>query len=104
MTNRIEKSNLAKTSNKKVVIPQLKSTTPADMAVFLQEAFEAGDTRHIALCVGIAAKAIGIAEIAKRAGMKPPALYRLTDGQSRPRLDTILRVLDALEVKFKLVA
>ena len=41
MTNRIEKSNLAKTSNKNVVIPQLKSTTPADMAVFLQEAFEA---------------------------------------------------------------
>jgi len=104
MTFTIKNFTLTSTPKKDVVIRQLESTTPADMAVFLQVAFDTGDTKHFAFCVGIAAKTIGIAEIAERAGMKRPALYRLTDGQSRPRLDTILRVLDALGVKMKLVA
>ena len=34
----------------------------------------------------------------------PIACYRLTDGHSRPRLDTIMTVVDALGVKMKLVA
>ena len=31
-----------------VVTRQLESATPADIAVFLQEAFETGDTKHFA--------------------------------------------------------
>ena len=87
-----------------VVTRQLESATPDDIAVFLQEAFETGDTKHFARCVGIAAKAVGMTEIAERTGMKRPALYRLTDGHSKPRLDTIMTVVDALGVKMKLVA
>ena len=56
------------------------------------------------MIVGIAAKAVGMTEISRRTGMKRPALYRLTDGHSKPRLDTIMTVVDALGVKIKLVA
>ncbi len=86
-----------------VVIRQLESTSPADIAIFLQEAFETNDTKHFARCVGIAAKAVGMTTISERTGMKRPALYRLTDGRSKPRLDTIMTVVDALGVKMKLV-
>jgi len=64
---------LATTPIEDVVTRQLESAAPADIAVFLQEAFETGDTKHFARCVGIAAKAIGITEIAKRTDMKRPA-------------------------------
>ena len=62
-----------------VVTSQLEGATPKEIAIFLQEALETGDTKHFARCVGIAAKAVGMTEIAERTGMKCPALYRLTD-------------------------
>lgn len=104
MTYRLKDPSLTAIPIEDVVTCQLESSTPADIAVFLQEAFETGDTKHFARCVGIAAKAIGMTEIAERTGMKRPALYRLTDGHSKPRLDTIMTVVDALGVKMKLVA
>jgi len=104
MTYKIKDPTLAAVPIEDVVIQQLKSADPADIAVFLQEAFETRDTQHFARCVGVAAKAIGMTTIAERTGMKRPALYRLTDGHSKPRLDTIMTVVDALGVKMKLVA
>lgn len=104
MTYKLKDPTLTTTSIEAVVTRQLEGTTPNDIAIFLQEAFETGDTKHFARCVGIAAKAIGMTTIAERTGMKRPALYRLTDGHSKPRLDTIMAVVDALGVKIKLVA
>jgi len=104
MTYKIKDPNLTAKPIEDIVIRQLENATPDDIAVFLQEAFETGDTKHFARCVGIAAKAIGMTTIAERTGMKRPALYRLTDGRSRPRLDTIMTLVDALGVKMKLVA
>jgi len=39
---------LATTPIEDVVTRQLESAAPADIAVFLQEAFETGDTKHFA--------------------------------------------------------
>ena len=104
MTYKLKDPTLTATPIEDVVTRQLESAKPADIAVFLQEAFESGDTKHFVRCVGIAAKAVGMIEMAQRTGMKRPALYRLTDGHSKPRLDTIMTVVDALGVKMKLVA
>ena len=76
MTYTLKDPTLSATPIEDVVMGLLESAAPADIAVFLQEAFETGDTKHFARCVGIVAKAIGITEIAKRTGMKRPALYR----------------------------
>lgn len=104
MTYTLKDPTLNATPIENVVIAQLESCNPSDVAIFLQEAFETGDTKHFARCVGIVAKAVGMTTIAERTGMKRPALYRLTDGQSKPRLDTIMTVVDALGVKMKIMA
>lgn len=104
MTYKLKDPTLTVIPLEDIVVQQLKSAMPADIAAFLQEAFETGDTKHFARCVGVAAKAVGMTTIAERTGMKRPALYRLTDGHSKPRLDTIMKVVDALGVKMKLMA
>ncbi len=98
MTYKLKDPTLTAIPIEDVVTRQLESATPADIAVFLQEAFETGDTKHSARCVGIEAKAVSMTEIAQSTGMKRPALYRLTDGHSKPRLDTIMTVVDALGI------
>ncbi|MGB6230112.1 MAG: addiction module antidote protein [Litorimonas sp.] len=104
MSYPIKDPDLRPVPHEQLVVGLLESSSADDIALFLQEALETGDTKHFARCVGYAAKAVGMTEMSERTGMKRPALYRLTDGRSKPRLDTILKVVEALGVKMKLVA
>ena len=53
MTYKLKDPTLTATPIEDIVTRQLESAAPADIAVFLQEAFESGDTKHFARCVGI---------------------------------------------------
>ena len=64
MTYKLNDPTLTATPIEDVVTRQLESATPADIAVFLQGAFETGDTKQFARCVGIAAKAVGMTDCA----------------------------------------
>lgn len=102
MAYQLKDPSLSTSTIDELVVGHLKEATPDDIAFFLQEALETGDTKHFARCVGVAAKAVGMTTIAERTGMKRPALYRLTDGRSKPRLDTIFTVVRALDVNFQI--
>ena len=73
--------------------------TDADVAEYLRQVLEEGDSGELAAALGHIAKARGMTEIAKASGIKREALYKALRPNSQPRLDTVLRVCKALGVK-----
>ena len=73
--------------------------TPEGVAEYLADAFEPSDASFIAQAIGTAAKARGMTEIASAAGLSRENLYRSLSGDTKPELDTIMRVLDVLGVQ-----
>lgn len=73
-------------------------TTPERELAYLEAAFEEdeGDGKLIALALGAAARARGMAEVAATAGLNPTTLYRSLSPATTPNLATALRVLRAL--------
>lgn len=75
--------------------------TDADVQEFLNEAAEAGDPAMFVHALGVAARAKGMTEVAKAAGVTRASLYKsLADG-GNPQFDTIFRVCQALGVQLK---
>jgi probable addiction module antidote protein len=74
-------------------------TTPESIAEYLTAAFETADASFIAKAVGTAARAKGMSEVARTAGLSRENLYRSLNGETRTELETIVRVLDAMGVQ-----
>ena len=70
-----------------------------DIAAYLTIVIEEGDTGELAHALGIAARARGMTEVAKAAGISREALYKALRPDSHPRFETISRVCSALGVK-----
>ena len=68
-------------------------------AVYLTGILEANDADLLASALGDIARARGMTEIAKAAGITREALYRALRPDSAPRFDTISRVCNALGVR-----
>ena len=75
--------------------------TEADMALYLQTCFdEAGDdAAFIAKALGDIARAKGMSQVARDAGLSRESLYRALSGERTPSFDTILKVINALGLK-----
>lgn len=71
-------------------------TSPEDQAALLTDALETGDAGYIAHALGIIARARGMAEVAKGAGVTREALYRTLSQDGDPRLSTLLGVVRTL--------
>lgn len=87
-------------------IKSLKPYDPAEylkseesIANFLNDFLEEGDPSLIAQALGIAARARGMTEVANKSGITREALYRSLRADSQPRLDTILKVMNAFGVR-----
>ena len=76
---------------------QLKSEE--DIAAYITMVIEDGDAAELAHALGVAAKARGMSEIAKTAGISREALYKALRSGATPRFETINRVCAALGVK-----
>lgn len=70
----------------------------ADIAAYLEEAFEGGETGLIAAALGDIAKAKGMTKVAKATGLSRESLYRSLNENGNPELATILKVLSAVGV------
>ncbi len=75
--------------------------TPREMAVFLSEALETGDTALIAAALGVVARAKGMREIAEQTGLSRESLYKALRTDGNPELATTLKVMRALGMKLK---
>src|SRR5436853_3333515 len=75
--------------------------TPKEMAAYLEACFEEadGDAAFIAKALGDIARARGIAQVARDAGLSRESLYKGLSGERSPGFDTILKVVDALGMR-----
>jgi probable addiction module antidote protein len=73
--------------------------SPEMLAAYLSEAFADGDPAMIASVLGDAARAKGMPAVAAKSGLAREALYKALRPGSQPRLETILRVLKALDLQ-----
>jgi len=64
--------------------------------VFLEDAFETGDSAYIAKALGIAAKAKGMSAIAKDTGLSREQLYTSLSDNGNPTLKTIVKIMHSL--------
>lgn len=76
--------------------------TKKDVAAYLNAVFEDGDPALIAQALGVVARAEGMGEIAKQAGLTRPSLYKALSETGRPEFSTVLKVLQALGLKLKI--
>ena len=73
-------------------------TTPEEQADFLTDALASGDAGYVAHALGIIARARGMTEVAREAGVTREALYKSLSEEGDPRLTTLLGVMRALGV------
>lgn len=78
--------------------------TEEAVAVFLTDAFESGDDGVFQDALQIAARARGMTEVARTAGVGRESLYKALHGAAQPRFSTVRKVLAALGVELAIVA
>lgn len=72
--------------------------TPEDIAAYLTMVIEEGDDAELAHALGVAARARGMSEVARAAGMTREGLYKALRSDAHPRFETVRRVCRALGV------
>jgi probable addiction module antidote protein len=75
--------------------------TPEAIAAYLEAAFEDGDPKLVAAALGDVARAHGMTQLAREAGLARESLYRALSEDGNPEFGTVLRVLRALGLKLK---
>lgn len=68
----------------------------------LADAVAEGDSHYIAHAIGVIAKARGMTSVEKQTGMKRQALYRAFSEKGNPTLETLVKVLTALDLKLSI--
>lgn len=75
--------------------------TPEEMAAYLEASIEVanGDATFITKALGDIARARGMSQVAKDAGLSRESLHKALSGDRNPNFDTILKVISALGLK-----
>ena len=71
-------------------------TTIESQAMLLEDAFASGDATYITNALGIVARARGMSQVARDAGVTREALYKALTATGDPKLSTLLGVAKAL--------
>ncbi|MEO6966867.1 MAG: addiction module antidote protein [Rhodanobacteraceae bacterium] len=70
-----------------------------DVPGFLAEVMADGDTSALPLALRTAADVLGMAELARRAGLNRETLYRTLSASGNPRLNTLGAILQAFNLR-----
>ena len=74
-------------------------TDDAAVAEYMTAVLETGDPDLLLLALGDVARARGMAQVAKDAGLGRESLYKALAPGAKPRFDTVLKVAKALGVR-----
>ena len=74
-------------------------STPEAQAEYLSAMMEGNDPALIRHALGTIARAHGMAELARVAGLGPKSLYKALGEDGNPELGTVLKVLDAMGLR-----
>lgn len=78
--------------------------TPEEIAAFIEAAIELGDYPTLLRALAHAARAQGMAEVAERSGLGRESLYKALAPDSKPRFETVARVMKALNLTVSITA
>ena len=73
--------------------------TEEDMAAYLEAALEQGDPALVAAALGDIARAKGMTNVAREAGLGRESLYKVLSPSGNPEFATILKVVAALGLR-----
>ncbi len=76
--------------------------SPEEIQLFLQEVLETGDESDFIHALSIAAKAMGMTQVAQKAGVTRASLYKSLSKNGNPSFKTINRVTEALGLRLTL--
>ncbi len=76
--------------------PAVHLKTENDMAAYLEAALEEGDSTLIAAALGDIARAKGMTQVARDAGLGRESLYKALSSSGNPEFSTILKVIQVL--------
>jgi len=77
-------------------------TTVESQEMLLEDAFASGDATYITNALGIVARARGMSQVAREAGVTREALYKALTATGDPKLSTLLGVAKALGFRISL--
>lgn len=91
---------MAKTTTTRYDVAEHLRTTE-EMAAYLEACIEEadGDAMFIAKALGDIARAKGMSQVARDAGLSRESLYKALSGDRAPGFDTVLKVMGALGLK-----
>ncbi len=73
--------------------------TGEDIKLFLKKAVETGSAKDFIHALNTAARAKGMTEVAKQAGVTRASLYKSLADDGNPRFETIAKIVEALGCK-----
>ena len=76
-------------------------TSDEAAAAYITQAFETNDAAVFAAAIGDVARARGMAEIARASGLAREGLYKALRPNSQPRMETMTRVLTAMNIRLR---
>jgi len=93
---------MAKTKTTKYDVSEHLRTSE-EMAAYLEACIEEanGDAAFIAKALGDIARAKGMSQVARDAGLSRESLYKALSGERSPGFDTVLKVIGALGIGFR---
>lgn len=74
-------------------------TTEEDQAAYLEAALEDGDPAVIVAALGDIARAKGMSDVAREAGLGRQSLYKALSPDGNPEFATVLKVIRALGLR-----
>jgi len=78
--------------------------TKEDIADYLEAVLEIGDPALVTHALGVIARAKGMTQIGRAAGLGRESLYKALSAQGNPEFATVLKVIHALGLKLKVAA
>ena len=75
-----------------------------EIAAYVDAAIEDGDPSVLAHALGVVARARGMTQIARDAGLGRESLYKSLSGEGNPSFDTVVKVIRALKLELHVTA
>ncbi|MFC0265193.1 addiction module antidote protein [Alloscardovia macacae] len=78
--------------------------TPEDVAVYLDEILSMNDSHALVAALRTIARAQGMTQLAKKAGVGRESLYKSLSDNANPSIHTIMKILSALDMTISVTA
>jgi probable addiction module antidote protein len=106
MTRRAQVARASRTARKKSKTYRYDSADYLDsseaITAYMEEALETDDPAFIAKALGTIARARGMSQVAKKAGLSRESLYKALGSEGNPEFGTVIRVMQALGLKLSI--